>query len=123
MIVSLGLAGTRRVATVLAGTVALAATSAAACGTTHVVAAGESLSVIARAHYGSTSAYHRIYEQNRAVIGSNPDMIHIGMTLQVPCADIGAGVAAAVQPVQPLAAAPGLAGGFDGGLDGGLDAG
>lgn len=60
---------------------------AIACEAVHVVRPGESLSVIAERHYGSMQAYRQIFRANLEVIGSNPDLIHIGMELRLPCAD------------------------------------
>jgi nucleoid-associated protein YgaU len=44
---------------------------------THQVVAGESLSSIAHKYYGHGDEAHwmKIYEANKAVLGSNPDMI------------------------------------------------
>jgi nucleoid-associated protein YgaU len=54
-------------------------------GQTHVVAKGESLSKIAKQHYGDANQWRRIYEANRDQI-SNPDLIHPGQTLKIPSA-------------------------------------
>lgn len=50
----------------------------------HVVAAGESLSKIAKKHYGDAGQWRRIYEANRQTIGENPDLIHPGQDLVIP---------------------------------------
>ena len=51
-------------------------------GTVHVVAPGDSLSVLAkRAHL--TGGWHALYAANRAVVGSNPDVIRIGLRLRL----------------------------------------
>jgi nucleoid-associated protein YgaU len=50
---------------------------------THVVAAGDSLSKIAKRYYGDSSQWPRIYEANRDQI-SNPDLIHPGQNLKIP---------------------------------------
>jgi nucleoid-associated protein YgaU len=50
----------------------------------HVVAAGESLSKIAKQHYGDAGQWRRIYEANRQTIGENPDLIHPGQDLVIP---------------------------------------
>ena len=52
-------------------------------GTTYVVIDGDSLSKIAKRHYGDAKKWRRIYEANRATI-SNPDLIHPGQRLQIP---------------------------------------
>lgn len=54
-------------------------------GQTHVVAKGESLSKIAKQHYGDANQWRRIYEANRDQI-SNPDLIHPGQKLKIPSA-------------------------------------
>ena len=50
----------------------------------HVVAAGESLSVIAKKYYDDAGQYMKIYEANKDVIGDNPDLIQPGMELVIP---------------------------------------
>ncbi len=47
---------------------------------------GDSLRDIAIAAYGSDN-YRRIWRENRAEIGRNPNLIEVGMVLRVPCAD------------------------------------
>ena len=49
----------------------------------YTVAAGDSLSAIARREYGDASAWRRIYEANRDTI-DNPDLIHPGQSLRLP---------------------------------------
>jgi nucleoid-associated protein YgaU len=51
--------------------------------TTYVVKAGDSLSRIARAHYGDANQWRRIYEANRDQI-KDPDLIHPGQSLKIP---------------------------------------
>lgn len=60
-----------------------AETAPLSSGTTYVVVDGDSLSKIAKRHYGDAKKWRRIYEANRAVI-SNPDLIHPGQRLQIP---------------------------------------
>jgi nucleoid-associated protein YgaU len=50
----------------------------------HVVAKGETLSHIAKKHYGKAGKWPTIYEANKDVIGSNPDIIRTGMELVIP---------------------------------------
>ena len=50
----------------------------------HVVASGESLSVIAQKYYGSANDWPRIYQANKAIIGDNPDRIRVGQKLTIP---------------------------------------
>ena len=49
----------------------------------YTVKSGDSLSAIARKLTGSTN-WQTIYEQNKAVIGSNPNMIKPGQVLTIP---------------------------------------
>ncbi|HEY6551830.1 MAG TPA: LysM peptidoglycan-binding domain-containing protein [Vicinamibacteria bacterium] len=55
-------------------------------GATYVVVAGDSLSKIAKKHYGSASKWRAIYEANREVI-KNPDLIYPGQELRIPAAE------------------------------------
>jgi len=52
----------------------------------YTIQAGDSLSSIARSAYGSI-AFQDIWDANRTVIGSNPNLISIGKELRLPCAD------------------------------------
>ena len=51
---------------------------------TYVVKSGDSLSRIARIHYGDESKWSYIYEANRSTIGSDPARLKIGMRLRLP---------------------------------------
>lgn len=51
---------------------------------TYTVAKGDSLSKIAKAHYGRLDKWRLIYEANKAVIGPNPDLIKPGQVLTIP---------------------------------------
>lgn len=51
--------------------------------TTYTVRKGDTLSAIARKLTGSAS-WAALYEQNKGIIGSNPNMIQVGMVLAVP---------------------------------------
>lgn len=75
-------------AAVILGSVA----AEASCGATHVVKKGDTLSLIAAEHFGSIFEFERLYEANREVIGPDPNMIHIGDKLVIPC-DQAPGVA------------------------------
>jgi nucleoid-associated protein YgaU len=55
----------------------------AASESTYTVKAGDSLSKIARQHYGDASEWPRIFEANRDQI-TNPDLIHPGQVLTLP---------------------------------------
>jgi nucleoid-associated protein YgaU len=58
----------------------------------YTVVKGDSLSKIAKKHLGSAGAWRKIYEANKDVIGSNPDLIKPGQKLRLPKADAaGAG--------------------------------
>lgn len=52
----------------------------------HTVAQDETLSHIALKYYGNAGRdyYMAIYEANKAVIGSNPNMIKVGTVLNIP---------------------------------------
>jgi nucleoid-associated protein YgaU len=52
--------------------------------TKHVVASGESLSVIAKKYYDDAGKYMKIYEANKDVIGGDPSLIQPGMELVIP---------------------------------------
>lgn len=80
------------------------------CGATYRVQAGDSLSSIARAAYGSTSAFQIIYSANSARIGEDPEVIWPGMRLKLPCLNDGhaASVAdlSAIKEVRTTASIP-----------------
>lgn len=50
----------------------------------HVVKKGESLSLIAKQYYGNVRQWKKIYEANKQVVGSNPDLIQVGQELVIP---------------------------------------
>ena len=56
----------------------------AAGGDTYTVVSGDSLSKIAQHHYGDAAKWHQIYEANKALIGTNPDLIEVGQVLTLP---------------------------------------
>jgi nucleoid-associated protein YgaU len=58
--------------------------AAAAQGTQYTVVSGDSLSKIAKKHYGDAAKWHQIYDANKATIGSNPDHIEVGQVLTLP---------------------------------------
>jgi nucleoid-associated protein YgaU len=60
------------------------ATDSTAAGTSYTVVSGDSLSKIAKNHYGDAAKWHQIYEANKAIIGSNPDHIEVGQELTLP---------------------------------------
>ena len=60
------------------------AAAPAATGETYTVVSGDSLSKIAKSHYGDASKWHQIYDANKATIGNNPDHIEVGQVLTLP---------------------------------------
>ena len=60
-----------------------AADAPAADPQTYTVAAGDSLSKIAKHFYGHANDWHRIFDANRDQI-SNPDLIKPGQVLKIP---------------------------------------
>ena len=52
---------------------------------TYTVAAGDSLSKIAKKFYGDANQWKRIFEANRDTV-KNPDLIHPGQVLKIPAA-------------------------------------
>ena len=50
---------------------------------TYTVAKGDTLSSIAKNHYGKASAWHQIFDANRDVI-DDPDRIFPGQVLRIP---------------------------------------
>jgi nucleoid-associated protein YgaU len=57
--------------------------SSSTAATVYEVKPGDSLSKIAKAHYGKASDWQRIFEANRDVV-KDPDMIHPGQRLKIP---------------------------------------
>jgi len=51
---------------------------------THTVVSGDSLWAIAQRFYGSGARWNEIYQANRAVVGSNPNLIFPGQVLIIP---------------------------------------
>jgi nucleoid-associated protein YgaU len=50
----------------------------------YTVVKGDSLSKIAKKHYGNGNQWKKIYTANREVIGDNPDLIKPGQVLIIP---------------------------------------
>ena len=50
---------------------------------TYVVVAGDSLSKIAKRHYGDANKWRTIYEANKNII-KDPDLIYPGQDLKIP---------------------------------------
>lgn len=51
---------------------------------THTVVSGDCLWNIAKKYYGSGADYTKIYEANKEVVGSNPNLIYPGQVLTIP---------------------------------------
>jgi LysM repeat protein len=49
----------------------------------YIVRSGDTLSKIARDHYGNANRWREIFEANRNII-KNPNMIHVGWKLSIP---------------------------------------
>ena len=71
----------------VAGAPAAASASAAApqqqASRFYTIKSGDTLSKIAKEHYGDANAYDRIFEANREVIG-DPDKIYPGQQIRIP---------------------------------------
>jgi len=52
----------------------------------YTVVSGDSLSKIAKEHYGDASKYHGIFEANKPML-EHPDKIYPGQVLRIPAAD------------------------------------
>ena len=50
----------------------------------HTVVSGDNLSYISKQYYGSTAHWKVIYEENKAVIGDNPNLIRVGQVFKIP---------------------------------------
>ena len=49
----------------------------------YTIVKGDTLSAIAKRHYGDASQYPRIFEANREVI-KDPDLIFVGQKIRIP---------------------------------------
>ena len=67
-----------------AGTDFFGANNPTTAGSSYTVVSGDTLSKIAKNHYGDATKWHQIYEANQAIIGTNPDHIEIGQVLTLP---------------------------------------
>ena len=61
------------------------ASAPAASSTYYTIQSGDSLSKIAKQHYGDANAYNKIFEANREVI-EDPDKIYPGQRIRIPAA-------------------------------------
>ena len=59
--------------------------------TTYTVQTGDFLCAIAQKFYGngSEASWRKIYEANKAIIGTEPTQLEIGMVLEIPANDGG----------------------------------
>jgi 5'-nucleotidase len=55
-----------------------------AVGEAYTVVTGDTLPAIAQKVYGDASQWRRIYDANRSVIGSNPNLVKVGVQLVIP---------------------------------------
>ena len=62
-----------------------AAPAAASPSRYYTIQSGDSLSKIAKEHYGDANAYNKIFEANREVI-EDPDKIYPGQQIRIPAA-------------------------------------
>jgi hypothetical protein len=53
-------------------------------GTVHPVAPGDSLSAISKKYYGDPGFWDIIYMENSGIIGDNPDVLRVGLHLNIP---------------------------------------
>jgi nucleoid-associated protein YgaU len=60
-----------------------AATPAGQAAKTYTVKAGDTLSKIAKQHYGNANAYMKIFEANKGLL-KDPDKIQVGQVLTIP---------------------------------------
>lgn len=51
---------------------------------TYTVKSGDTLSGIAQQFYGNAGEWGAIYEENKDIIGNNPNMIQVGQELRIP---------------------------------------
>lgn len=59
-------------------------TAAATTKGTYVVKSGDNLWNIAKKYYGDGSKWQTIYDKNKSVVGSNPNLIYAGQKLVIP---------------------------------------
>ena len=60
-----------------------AATPAGHAAKTYTVKAGDTLSKIAKEHYGNANSYMKIFEANKGLL-KDPDKIQVGQVLNIP---------------------------------------
>ena len=57
----------------------------------YTVRAGDNLSTIAQEFYKNSALWRRIYNANKSKIGTNPDTLQAGVTLDIPPVTSGSG--------------------------------
>ena len=67
-----------------ASTSSSSATAPTSAGGTYTVQAGDTLSGIAAKTYGNAARWRDIYDANQGVIGTDPNVIRVGMVLKLP---------------------------------------
>lgn len=75
----------------------------------HTVVRGETLRIIAERYLGTRDQSPIVYRANRAVVGGDPNLITVGMVLNIPCAPGQTGgqtVVASAPAAAPVAPAP-----------------
>ena len=50
----------------------------------YIVQKGDTLSGIVKKHYGKEKSWRDIWDQNRSVVGKNPNLIYPGQELDLP---------------------------------------
>lgn len=88
-----------------AGTYSAAAQEACS---TYTIKRGDTLTNIAKRAFGDGN-FAKIFQANRAVIGSNPNLIEVGLQIEIPCAETASAPAVAEAPAAaaaPAATAP-----------------
>lgn len=78
---------------------------AAASGGTYTVKSGDTLSGIAKKTTGSSS-WQALYEQNKPVIGSNPNLIYPGQVLTLPAGSSATGTSGATKSKKKTVSMP-----------------
>ncbi len=73
-----------------------------ACGGEYTIKRGDTLQKVTRMAYGEGLSWGFIYNANKAVVGSNPSLIEVGMKIKVPCRTVQ--TPAATQAEVPAAA-------------------
>jgi hypothetical protein len=73
------------------------------CGSPHVVASGDTLSVLSERAYGDPMLYGFIADANWDALGGDPENISVGMSLTIPCVDVSGEVLTPEQAAEAAA--------------------